>query len=67
MPSSLYHLVFGANTGVGKSVVSDDLVHAAATASAASAVVSMSGRHVTSVNYIKPLQCGGSDESFFLD
>jgi dethiobiotin synthetase/adenosylmethionine--8-amino-7-oxononanoate aminotransferase len=58
------HLVFGANTDVGKSVVSAGLVRAAATASA---VASMSSRRVTSANYINPLQCGGSDESFVLD
>ena len=63
-PTHRVHLVFGANTDVGKSVVSAGLVRAAATASA---VASMSSRRVTSVNYIKPLQCGGSDESFVLD
>ena len=63
-PNHRVHLVFGANTDVGKSVVSAGLVRAAATASG---VASMSSRRVTSVNYIKPLQCGGSDESFVLD
>lgn len=51
------HLVFGANTDVGKSVISAGLIRAAAAAS------SQCG---TSVNYIKPLQCGGSDESFIM-
>ncbi|EJK73594.1 hypothetical protein THAOC_04773 [Thalassiosira oceanica] len=46
------HAVFGANTDVGKSVVSAGLVQAAA-----------SFENLV-VNYIKPLQCGGSDESF---
>ena len=46
------HAVFGANTDVGKSVVSAGLVRAAA-----------SFENLV-VNYIKPLQCGGSDESF---
>jgi len=50
------HLLFGANTDVGKSIISTGLVCAAANASSIS----------SSVNYIKPLQCGGSDESFVL-
>lgn len=45
------HLVFGANTDVGKTVVSTALVKSN---------VDSNQR----VNYIKPLQCGGSDESF---
>eukprot|EP00584_Thalassiosira_punctigera_P002823 CAMPEP_0172530998 /NCGR_PEP_ID=MMETSP1067-20121228/4570_1 /TAXON_ID=265564 ORGANISM="Thalassiosira punctigera, Strain Tpunct2005C2" /NCGR_SAMPLE_ID=MMETSP1067 /ASSEMBLY_ACC=CAM_ASM_000444 /LENGTH=323 /DNA_ID=CAMNT_0013315317 /DNA_START=104 /DNA_END=1072 /DNA_ORIENTATION=- len=53
-PHHRMHLLFGANTDVGKSVVSTGLVRAAA-----------SLKHA-SVNYIKPLQCGGSDESFVL-
>eukprot|EP00956_Cyclotella_meneghiniana_P006587 scaffold8716_cov65-Cyclotella_meneghiniana.AAC.1 len=48
------HLVFGANTDVGKSIVSAGLVRAAA------------ATETSTVNYIKPLQCGGSDESFVL-
>lgn len=52
-PNHRVHLLFGANTDVGKSIVSTGLVRAAASA-------------VPSVNYIKPLQCGGSDESFVL-
>lgn len=55
LPHHRVHLLFGANTDVGKSVVSTGLVHAAA-----------SSKHHESVNYIKPLQCGGSDESFVL-
>lgn len=50
------HLLFGANTDVGKSIISTGLVRAAANVSSIS----------SSVNYIKPLQCGGSDESFVL-
>ena len=50
------HLIFGANTDVGKSVISSGLVRAAASAGC-------SGLK-SPVNYIKPLQCGGSDESF---
>ena len=53
------HLLFGANTDVGKSIISTGLVHAAAAATSSSSTA-------TSVNYIKPLQCGGSDESFVL-
>ncbi|KAL7513562.1 hypothetical protein ACHAXN_010795 [Cyclotella atomus] len=52
-PKHRTHLVFGANTDVGKSVVSTGLVRAAAAATDSG-----------TVNYIKPLQCGGSDESF---
>ncbi len=59
-PHHRVHLVFGANTDVGKSIVSAGLVRAAAAATASS-------RLGESVNYIKPLQCGGSDESFVLN
>ena len=52
------HLIFGANTDVGKSVISSGLVRAAASAGC--------GGWKSPVNYIKPLQCGGSDESFVL-
>eukprot|EP00571_Detonula_confervacea_P007936 CAMPEP_0172313696 /NCGR_PEP_ID=MMETSP1058-20130122/20784_1 /TAXON_ID=83371 /ORGANISM="Detonula confervacea, Strain CCMP 353" /LENGTH=327 /DNA_ID=CAMNT_0013027397 /DNA_START=11 /DNA_END=991 /DNA_ORIENTATION=+ len=55
LPNHRVHLLFGANTDVGKSIVSTGLVRAAA-----------SSQHYASVNYIKPLQCGGSDESFVL-
>lgn len=56
LPHHRVHLLFGANTDVGKSIISTGLVRAAAAASL---------QH-SSVNYIKPLQCGGSDESFVL-
>jgi dethiobiotin synthetase/adenosylmethionine--8-amino-7-oxononanoate aminotransferase len=59
-PHHRVHLVFGANTDVGKSIVSAGLVRAAAVATASS-------RLGESVNYIKPLQCGGSDESFVMN
>ncbi|KAL9183792.1 hypothetical protein ACHAXT_004648 [Thalassiosira profunda] len=52
-PNHRAHLLFGANTDVGKSIVSTGLVRAAAAAS-------------DRVHYIKPLQCGGSDASFVL-
>ena len=55
-PQHRVHLLFGANTDVGKSIISTGLVRAAANSSSIS----------SSVNYIKPLQCGGSDESFVL-
>jgi len=45
------HIIFGANTDVGKTVVSTSLVKSNAD-------------HNQSVHYIKPLQCGGSDEAF---
>lgn len=60
LPHHRIHLLFGANTDVGKSVVSTGIVRAAAAASTSSQ------QQHTSVNYIKPLQCGGSDESFVL-
>lgn len=43
------HIIFGANTDVGKTVVTAGLVRSTGT----------NGSH-----YIKPLQCGGSDENF---
>ncbi|KAL3823356.1 hypothetical protein ACHAXA_008851 [Cyclostephanos tholiformis] len=64
-PNHRVHLVFGANTDVGKSIVSAGLVRAAALA--AMDVAPSSARALASVNYIKPLQCGGSDESFVMD
>lgn len=53
------HLIFGSSTDVGKTIVSAGLVRYAARElqeerKTATAVV----------NYIKPLQCGGSDENF---
>ena len=63
-PEHRVHLLFGANTDVGKSVISAGLVHAAA--SSLSVATSPTLR-LSSVNYIKPLQCGGSDEAFILD
>lgn len=46
------NLIFGANTDVGKTVVSAGLVQASLT------------QGVGGVHYIKPLQCGGSDQGF---
>lgn len=48
--SPMTHLIFGANTDVGKTVVTTGLVKACQT---------IGGAH-----YVKPLQCGGSDEDF---
>jgi dethiobiotin synthetase len=56
-PSAMTHFIFGANTDVGKTVISAGLVQASLRA------LSDHHRHHT-VNYIKPLQCGGSDASF---
>ena len=45
------HLIFGANTDVGKTVLSTTLIRS-----------NIQSNEV--VNYIKPLQCGGGDETF---
>ncbi|KAL7482644.1 hypothetical protein ACHAW6_012891 [Cyclotella cf. meneghiniana] len=54
-PRHRMHFIFGANTDVGKSIVSTGLVRAAAAC-----------EDNQLVSYIKPLQCGGSDEAFVL-
>lgn len=46
--NSQTHFIFGANTDVGKTVISAGLVRASG----------------GTAHYIKPLQCGGSDQSF---
>lgn len=46
--SSRTHIIFGANTDVGKTVVTAGLIRASG----------------DGTNYIKPLQCGGSDQRF---
>mmetsp|Transcript_26017 Transcript_26017/g.52541 ORF Transcript_26017/g.52541 Transcript_26017/m.52541 type:complete len:400 (-) Transcript_26017:210-1409(-) len=58
-PRHRVHLLFGANTDVGKSIVSSGLLGAASLAAKRDSTISQ-----TKLNYIKPLQCGGSDESF---
>jgi len=65
-PACRTHLIFGANTDVGKTVISAGLVHASLRATSGdSEIRSSSGGESTSVvHYIKPLQCGGSDEIF---
>lgn len=51
-PDLRQHVIFGANTDVGKTLVSTGLVRASLQGSS------------SVVNYIKPLQCGGSDQAF---
>jgi len=51
------HLIFGANTDVGKSVISAGLIRACGG-------LSLWDKEHASAHYIKPLQCGGSDQSF---
>ena len=48
------HFIFGANTNVGKTVISAGLVQ-------------VSLARGIPVHYIKPLQCGGSDEAWILN
>mmetsp|Transcript_23928 Transcript_23928/g.36440 ORF Transcript_23928/g.36440 Transcript_23928/m.36440 type:complete len:843 (-) Transcript_23928:42-2570(-) len=50
------HIIFGANTDVGKTIVSTSLVR--------SHVQCNPDQGKGKVHYIKPLQCGGSDEGF---
>jgi bifunctional dethiobiotin synthetase / adenosylmethionine---8-amino-7-oxononanoate aminotransferase len=51
LPNKRTNLIFGANTDVGKTLVSAGLLRA-------------SLRKEKNVHYIKPLQCGGSDQAF---
>lgn len=51
------HLIFGANTDVGKSVITAGLVRACGG-------LSLWDKEHASAHYIKPLQCGGSDQAF---
>lgn len=51
------HLIFGANTDVGKSVVTAGLIRACGG-------LSLWDEEHASAHYIKPLQCGGSDQGF---
>lgn len=53
------YFIFGCNTNVGKTVLAAGLVRAAAAGTTAADSSSNSYVH-----YIKPLQCGGSDEAF---
>lgn len=51
-PNLRRHFIFGANTDVGKTLLTAGLVRASLQNSS------------SVVNYIKPLQCGGSDQAF---
>jgi len=55
------HFVFGANTDVGKTVLTSALVQASYEKQAKSDHKTTSS---IATHYIKPLQCGGSDEAF---
>eukprot|EP00537_Pseudo-nitzschia_pungens_P012948 CAMPEP_0172393782 /NCGR_PEP_ID=MMETSP1061-20121228/12246_1 /TAXON_ID=37318 /ORGANISM="Pseudo-nitzschia pungens, Strain cf. pungens" /LENGTH=332 /DNA_ID=CAMNT_0013124981 /DNA_START=110 /DNA_END=1108 /DNA_ORIENTATION=- len=56
------HFIFGANTDIGKTVLTAALIRASCEANCSSGG-SGSGSG-SDTHYIKPLQCGGSDESF---
>lgn len=61
------HLVFGANTDVGKSVVTAGLLRARllkAASGAGSADKTAASASSATTHYIKPLQCGGGDEGW---
>ena len=59
------HLVFGANTDVGKTVVTAGLLRARLLkASAAAGAADAAAVASPATHYIKPLQCGGSDEGW---
>jgi len=53
------HLIFGANTDVGKTLTCAGLVRASL-----AQTTEVSDTTNTLVHYMKPLQCGGSDEKF---
>ena len=57
------HLIFGSNTDVGKTIMTAGLVNACIRRKKK---ISMQNNHnkMRKVQYIKPLQCGGSDQSF---
>jgi len=73
-PHQRTHLIFGANTDVGKTIVSAGLVRASLLSRQRRKTKSQqqqrdennnsSNNNQHSVHYIKPLQCGGSDEEF---
>lgn len=72
LPVSTYqrtHLIFGANTDVGKTIVSAGLVRASLLSPSRAqrtrgGTNNINNNRQHSVHYIKPLQCGGSDEDF---
>jgi dethiobiotin synthetase/adenosylmethionine--8-amino-7-oxononanoate aminotransferase len=55
--NGMKHLIFGANTDVGKTVITAGLIRACRGLSVGNSADS--GAH-----YVKPLQCGGSDQGF---
>lgn len=62
-------LIFGSNTDIGKTVITAALVRAAAADSfadprGASGLGGSDSHGGSKTHYIKPLQCGGSDETF---
>jgi dethiobiotin synthetase/adenosylmethionine--8-amino-7-oxononanoate aminotransferase len=59
--SAPVHLIFGANTDVGKTVLTAGLLRAASKPSHSTLHYTSA---LTNTNYIKPLQCGGSDEGW---
>jgi dethiobiotin synthetase/adenosylmethionine--8-amino-7-oxononanoate aminotransferase len=57
------HFVFGANTDIGKTVLTAALIRAAGAERADNTSGAIFNTNAAT-HYIKPLQCGGSDESF---
>jgi dethiobiotin synthetase/adenosylmethionine--8-amino-7-oxononanoate aminotransferase len=58
------HFIFGANTDIGKTVLTAALVRASYEGPKKKSDSSKTTSTTNSTHYIKPLQCGGSDESF---
>ena len=62
------HFIFGANTDIGKTVLSAALVRASYEGSKkksdSKTTNTTTSATTSTTHYIKPLQCGGSDESF---
>ena len=54
------HFVFGANTDIGKTVLTAALIRASVDKSSDGSTTTANSK----THYIKPLQCGGSDEGF---
>ena len=54
------HFIFGANTDIGKTVLSAALIRASVDKDSAGSTTTTNNK----THYIKPLQCGGSDEGF---
>jgi dethiobiotin synthetase len=58
------HFIFGANTDIGKTVLSAALVRASYEGPKKKSDSKTTNTTTSTTHYIKPLQCGGSDESF---